>query len=57
MGFLSGENAIATAVAVSPVTALELDQNALDKLEARNPEAAAEFSEYLANTIDKRLQR
>ena len=56
MGFLSGENAVATAVAVSPVTALELDQNALDRLEAGNPEAAAEFSEYLVNTIDKRLQ-
>ena len=56
MGFLSGENAVATAVAVSPVTALELDQNALDKLEARNPQAAAEFSDYLVKTIDRRLQ-
>jgi CRP-like cAMP-binding protein len=56
MGFLSGEHAVATAVAVSPVTALALDQNALDKLEARNPQAAAEFSDYLASTIDTRLR-
>ena len=56
MGFLSGEGAVATAVAMSPVTALELDQNALDELEARNPQAAAEFSEYLADTIDRRLR-
>ena len=56
MGFLSGEDAVATAVAVSAVTALELDQNTLNKLEAKNPQAAAEFSQYLVNTIDKRLQ-
>jgi CRP-like cAMP-binding protein len=56
MGFLSGKNAVATASAASPVTALELDQSALDKLAARNPQAAAEFSEYLANTIDSRLR-
>ncbi len=56
MGFLSGENAVATAVAVSPVTALELDREALDRLEARKPQAAAEFSDYLVNTIDGRLR-
>jgi CRP-like cAMP-binding protein len=56
MGFLSGEHAVATAVAVSPVTALELDQHALDRLEARNPQAAAELSDYLADTIDTRLR-
>jgi len=56
MGFLSGENAVATAVAVGSVTALELDQNTLNSLEAKNPRAAAEFSNYLAKTIDKRLQ-
>ena len=56
MGFLSGEDAVATAVAVSPVTALELDQSTLDELESRNPQAAAEFSNYLVNTIDSRLR-
>lgn len=56
MGFLSGKNAVATAQAVSPVTALELDQNSLDQLEARNPRAATEFLQYLASTIDRRLQ-
>lgn len=56
MGFLSGENAIATAVAVGEVTTLELDETTIDKLEAINPDAAAEFSSYLVNTIDKRLQ-
>lgn len=55
MGFLSGENAVATAMAVSPVTALEVDNRALEQLEARNPQAAAEFSDYLAKTIDSRL--
>ena len=56
MGFLSGADAVATAVAVSPVTALELDQDALDELEARNPQAAAELSKYLTSTIDSRLR-
>ncbi len=56
MGFLSGENAVATAVAVGAVSALELEPNTIRKLEARNPAAAAEFSEYLAQTIDKRLR-
>ena len=56
MGFLSGKDAVATAQAVSPVTALELDQDALDALKARNPQAAIELSEYLTNTIDQRLQ-
>lgn len=56
MGFLSGKDAVATAQAVSPVTALELDQDALDALKARNPQAATELSEYLTNTIDQRLQ-
>jgi len=56
MGFLSGKNAVATAQAASPVTALEVDQNSLDELEARNPPAATEFLQYLASTIDRRLQ-
>ena len=56
MGFLTGENAVATAVAVGAVTALELDKNTLEALEAKNPQAASEFSRYLTDTIDKRLQ-
>ena len=56
MGFLSGKDAVATAVAVGAVTALELDKNRLDELEAKNPHAAAEFSQYLASTIDRRLR-
>ncbi len=56
MGFLSGENAIATAVAVGEVTALKVDETSMGKLEAINPEAADEFSNYLINTVDKRLQ-
>ena len=56
MAFLSGENAVATVEVVSPVTALELNQDTLDDLEARNPKAAAELSQYLANTIDRRLR-
>ncbi len=57
MSFLSGKSAVATAVAVSAVTALELDQNALDKLEAKNPQAADKFANYLTKTIDKRLRQ
>ncbi len=56
MAFLSGENAVATAEVVSPVTALELNQNTLDELQARNPQAAAELTDYLTSTIDRRLQ-
>lgn len=56
IGFLSGENAIATAVAVTFVSALELDQATLEQLRLQNPDAAQEFSEYLSATIDKRLQ-
>ncbi len=56
MGFLSGDDAVATAEVVSPVTALELNQDTLDELEARNPQAATELSQYLANTIDRRLR-
>ncbi len=57
MSFLTGKSAVATAVAVSAVTALELDQKALDQLENNNSRAASEFSNYLGNTIDKRLQK
>ncbi|MCP4935659.1 MAG: hypothetical protein GY927_15985 [bacterium] len=57
MSFLSGNSAVATAVAVSAVTALELDQNALDKLQTKNPQAADEFANYLTKTIDKRLRQ
>ena len=57
MSFLTGKSAVATAVAVSAVTALELDQDALNRLKAKNPQAASEFSNYLTNTIDKRLQQ
>ncbi len=56
MGYLSGENAVATAVVVSPVTALELDRGAMDTLASRNPQAAEELSRYLADTIDDRLR-
>lgn len=56
MGYLSGENAVATAVVVSPVTALELDRRAMDTLESRNPQAAAELTRYLADTVDDRLR-
>jgi CRP-like cAMP-binding protein len=56
MSFLSGKRAVATAVAVCAVTALELDKDTLDALEAKNPQAASEFSRYLANTVDRRLQ-
>ena len=56
MGFLSGKKAVASAVAVSAVTALEVDEAAMAKLAAANPEAAREFREYLHDTVDKRLQ-
>ncbi|MCC2113018.1 MAG: cyclic nucleotide-binding domain-containing protein [Hyphomicrobiales bacterium] len=56
MGFLSGKSAVATANVVSPVTALELDQETLDRLEEKNPQAAAELSLYLTNTVDRRLR-
>ncbi len=56
MGFLSGKYAIATAVATSFVTALEITRESTAKLEAKNPELAKEFSRYLIATIDKRLQ-
>ena len=56
MGFLSGRDAVATSVAVGPVTALELNQDVFDRLMEENPAAARELSDYLAQTIDKRLQ-
>jgi CRP-like cAMP-binding protein len=56
MGFLTGKSAGATAVAVSAVTAYELDSEALKKLEVQNPSAADEFSLYLTKTIDNRLK-
>ena len=56
MSFLSGECAVATAVAVTFVNALELDHETLERFRAENPRAAEEFSTYLAATVDKRLR-
>jgi len=57
MGFLAGKSAGATAVAVSAVSAYQLDAQTFKKLEEQNPAAAKEFSSYLEKTIDRRLKK
>ncbi len=57
MGFLSGKKAVATAVAVNVVSALELDENTFATLREISSDAADELSQYLAATIDRRLQK
>ncbi len=55
IGFITGKAANANAIALTEIDALEIDDLSLANLAKEAPQAAADFSRYLAKVIDSRL--
>ena len=55
IGFIIGKAANANAIALTDIDALEIDYLSLANLAKETPQAAADFSRYLAKIIDSRL--